>query len=283
MVQPNFFICGAGRSGTTSLYHYLDQHPDICMSLEKETRFFSDPKYYDKGLNWLQQFYSHYSGETAIGEGDPGIMPKFGSPERVSQVSPDARLLFIIRNPVEYLHAVYHFGVQIGIYDCPSRTFSEFIREEENKWTRQCLRTAAYVTHFERFNKYFQKDKFKIILFGNFVGETVNAVKGVYNFLGVDDRFTPSMEQHNATRHTRHPKLFRFAYRVWRPVERYLDDSIIEKTTFLRESMRSFFFDDEVKRPDMSRRDRQYLEEYYYQPDRRLERWLGRELPDHWP
>ena len=283
MVKPNFFICGAGRSGTTSLYHYLAEHPDICMSLEKETRFFSDPQYYDKGLSWLQQFYSHYSGERAIGEGDPGIMPKFGSPERVSQVSPDARLLFIVRDPVEYLHAVYHFGVQTGIYDCPSRAFSEFIREEENKWTRQCLRTATYISHFERFDRYFPKGKFKIVFFDDFVGETVNAVKDVYRFLGVDESFTPSTEQHNATRHIRYPKLFRHAYRVWLPVERYLGDSTIEKITFLRESIRSFFFDDGAKRPDMSHRDRQYLEEYYYQPDRRLERWLGRELPDHWP
>jgi len=158
---PNFLICGAGRSGTTSMYEYLSQHPNICMSFDKETRFFSDPDYYKKGEGWLRDFFAHHAGEKAIGEGDPGTMHKPGSVQRVKDTIPEANLIFIVRNPIDYIHAIYHFGVRVGIYDCAERTFSEFIRDRTNQWSRACLNKPMYFQHIKRFESRFDRQKNK--------------------------------------------------------------------------------------------------------------------------
>ncbi|MCS4136387.1 sulfotransferase family protein [Salinibacter ruber] len=280
---PNFLICGAGRSGTTSMYRYLSQHPDICMSSEKETRFFSDPEYYQKGEDWLREFFAHYDGEEAIGEGDPGTMHKPGSASRVKEVIPQADLLFIIRNPVDYIHAIYHFGVNIGIYDCSQRTFSEFIRDRSNKWTNVCIEKPKYLNYLREFEKNFGKSSMKVITFDKFAEETQEVMREVCSFLGVDNTFRFHIKQHNEAKHVTYPRLYRGLYRLWNPVKEQLGSRLPDSLEAVKRELRSVFFSDQAERPDMIRRDRQYLRDLYREPDRELEEWLGRDLPDHWP
>ena len=71
IVTPTFILGGAPKAGTTSLYHYLDQHPEVCMSARKETSVFID----NKGLEWLSEnYYQHYAGEPAVGEASAGTL-----------------------------------------------------------------------------------------------------------------------------------------------------------------------------------------------------------------
>lgn len=98
---PNFFIIGAAKAGTTSLFYYLDQHPDIFMARQKELHFFCDPDYRD----WLPLYLAEFPVDAPVrGEAStlytrsPAIP---GVPERIASLVPDARLVYLVRDPVE--------------------------------------------------------------------------------------------------------------------------------------------------------------------------------------
>jgi hypothetical protein len=265
------------------MYEYLSQHPDICMSSEKETRFFSDPEYYEKGEEWLRGFFAHYADETAIGEGDPGTMHKPGSAKRVKDTIPEANLIFIVRDPVEYMHAIYHFGVRLGIFDCGGRTFSEFIRDESNKWSRICREKPNYLHHIKKFESRFGRERIKVVVFDEFVSDTENVMGKVCSFLGVEPEFDFRSERHNATKHVAHPRLYRGLYRLWEPLKEAFGSRLPAGAENVKNSVRGLFFSAQAERPQMSEEDRKYLQDLYREPSQRFEEWLGRELPDHWP
>ena len=66
-MRPNFILIGAARSGTTSLHKYLESHPEIFMSEIKEINFFSNERYWKKGINWYEAHFNKAKGK-AIGE-----------------------------------------------------------------------------------------------------------------------------------------------------------------------------------------------------------------------
>ncbi|MDQ2943377.1 MAG: sulfotransferase domain-containing protein [Candidatus Dormibacteraeota bacterium] len=111
---PNFLVIGAMKCGTTSLHYYLDQHPDITMSRVKEINFFLEGQgHWGKGVQWYE---SHFDGSAKIrGESSTSYTKypqRSGVPARMRSVLPEAKLIYILRDPIErtvshYLHA-YH-------------------------------------------------------------------------------------------------------------------------------------------------------------------------------
>ena len=98
---PNFFIIGAAKAGTTSLFYYLDQHPDVFMARDKELHYFCDPDCAD----WLPLYREQFPVDARIrGEAStlytrsPAIP---GVPERMAALVPDARLVYLVRDPVQ--------------------------------------------------------------------------------------------------------------------------------------------------------------------------------------
>lgn len=122
LTLPNFIIIGAGRSGTTSLYNYLGQHPDVFMSPVKKTGFFAwrgEPPDYTKGMVDLARAYSirnldEYTAlfadagaAKAIGEATPRYLFVRNTAARILAVLPDARLVVVLRNPIKRAFASY--------------------------------------------------------------------------------------------------------------------------------------------------------------------------------
>ena len=105
----NFFILGAGRRGTTSLYQYLSQHPDVLMSTPKEPVFFEAE--YENGLAYYRDRYlKGWNGESALGEARPAnLLLPYVAP-RIRENFPDAKLVAILRNPVD--RAYSHWWVK---------------------------------------------------------------------------------------------------------------------------------------------------------------------------
>src|SRR2546423_3690574 len=112
---PNLVVIGAKKSGTTSLYHYLASHPDIWMSPEKELDFFVAERNWSRGLGWYGR---QFNGAAAVrGEASPyyTALPQHrGVPERMASVIPEARLIYLVRDPIERLVSHYHMAVATG-------------------------------------------------------------------------------------------------------------------------------------------------------------------------
>ena len=144
---PTFIIPGAAKSGSTSLYHNLCQHPDILMSSNKEPNFFL--LHWGKDITFYQQFFSHYSGEKAIGEATVGYMPDTRVPARIYSVLPNVKLIFTLRNPVSRAVSHYVWRVNKGQ---EHRSFDEVLQCGFSEYP---ILYSLYYTHISRFLEYF--------------------------------------------------------------------------------------------------------------------------------
>lgn len=281
LVLPTFFLCGAPKAGTTSLYEYCAQHPAICMSRPKETGFFFEN--YEKGLDWFsKQYFSHYDGESEIGEASAGNMLHREVAPRLQKTFPDARLVFVLRSPVERIWSHYRFDINVG-YLPPTANFSELIRDETSQWRHTMVELGMYHTQLVHYANYFDDEQMKIFLFEDLAVNTDEVVHTLFDFIGVDPAVgVGTSKSHNKTSHLRHPALYRTLYRAWNPLKERLPEATQQTLFGVRSSIREWFFSsDGTEKPAMPEADREYLEEIYSHPIAKLEEWLGKDLP-HW-
>jgi len=276
--QPNLFICGAPRAGTTSLYRYLRQHPDVCMSKRKETGVFLEN--YDKGLDWLASNYlTHYDGEAIVGESTTGHMQHPPSAQRMAEAVPQAHLVFLLRDPVERIYSHYRFYRQNGRLS-PEDSFSQLIREADSEWRQVQIDNGLYHKHLTRFTRFFDRSQMAIFLFRDLKKEPQSVAQKLYRFLGVAPNFSPDVSQsYNTGGIPRQETLYRLVQRVWGPVRRQIGIGVLDATQPLRDRIRGWLTKD--YHPPMSEADRAYLQELYRELNRRLEEWLGQDL-SHW-
>ncbi len=133
---PDFIIIGAGQCGTTSLFHYLSQHPNIYPSSKKEINFFDDN--FEKGISWyklhfptfFQKFYCKdiCKKNFITGEATPHYLFNPLVPKRVKQTVPKIKLILILRNPVYRAYSHYSKDVAIGRQ---TLSFPEIIHQKE--------------------------------------------------------------------------------------------------------------------------------------------------------
>lgn len=276
---PTLFICGAPRAGTTTLYRALRQHPDVCMSRRKETGVFLEN--YDKGLVWLVDNYlTHYDGESITGEATTGHMQHPPSARRMAEAVPDARLIFILRDPVERIFSHYRFHRQSGRLG-PEDDFSTLIRDESSEWRQIQIDTGRYHKHLTRFELHFDRAQMKVFLLDDLKNDAQDAARELYDFVDVDPSFTPDLSRaHNAGGMPKYEGLYRAVQACWQPVRERLGIGMLDATQTVRDWVREQFTD-VSERTTMSPMDRKYLQDLYRSPNRRLKDWLGYNL-SHW-
>ena len=179
------------KAGTTSLHRYLSFHPEIFMSADKEPRFFTDESKWHKGLGWYE---SHFPEPAAVrGESTPDYT-KFPAirhaPERIHSTIPDARLIYLVRDPVDriishYMDA-YSFGRVHG-------TLEEELAQFENCHFVNC---SKYYMQLEQYLEYFDRNSILVLVSEDLREDRQNALRTAFRFLGVDESFTtPAWEK----------------------------------------------------------------------------------------
>lgn len=213
MTMPNFLIIGAGKSGTTSLYHYLSQHPEVYMSPVKEPKFFAvegkelnfrgpnDEMSMNRGsvtsIEAYRGLFRAVSDEKAIGEASPLYLYSPEAPSRIKHYIPEARLIAILRDPVQRAYSSFLQRVQKG--QEPLRDFAEALREEENRmrdnWAPRWYskRIGFYYAHLKRYYELFEHDRIRVYLHEDLMADPVGVARDVFRFLEVDDTFTPDI------------------------------------------------------------------------------------------
>lgn len=117
MPLPTFLVIGAMKAGTTSLYEYLRAHPSVFMPSEKEPEFFSEPERWSKGLAWYSSLFAPGSRHPVRGEASTGYTrhPRFPeTPARIASTLPDAKLVYLVRDPIERMVSHYRHSVLLG-------------------------------------------------------------------------------------------------------------------------------------------------------------------------
>ena len=147
MSLPTFIIAGAPKCGTTALWNYLNEHPEVCMARIKEPRFFSqmpgelDKKtigsgplrsgYFNRGINWYQSLFDSCQQLKARGEASTYYFSAIDSPILIESLIPKVRLIFILRDPVKRLYSHYWQEYKLGL-GMPS--FEDMVRDNHPRF-----------------------------------------------------------------------------------------------------------------------------------------------------
>ena len=186
---PNFIVAGAPKSGTTSMYHYLSCHPDIFLPFRKEILFF-DSSYY-KGISWYENIFKGYNSEKVIGDISPNYMHNPYVPKRIFNTIPSAKIIFILRNPVE--RAYSHYWDLIG-WTKTKESFMDMLNNPKmlkrghSYIEFDILEMGFYYKHITRFLKYFPMNQIGIFLFDDLLLNKSRFINDIYKSLGVSSK-----------------------------------------------------------------------------------------------
>jgi hypothetical protein len=180
---PTFIIIGAMKSGTTSLASYLGAHPDVFMSSPKEPNFFS--RRWDKRgeelLPWYEGLFQDSSGIPCRGEASVSytMAPAFeGVPARIARIVPDARLVYLIRNPVDRIRSMYVNEVGNGDTEL---SLSESLDQDP-----RYLEISRYAAQAELYLEHFARDQLLIVSSERLRDDRARVVRKVLDFIGAD-------------------------------------------------------------------------------------------------
>lgn len=190
MTLPNFLIVGAAKAGTTSLYEYLKQHPDVYMSPLKEPGYYwpEAPTPEDAPIRTRADYERLFDGVTtehAIGEATPRYLQSATAAERIARDLPHARIIVSLRNPADRAYSSYLGRLRGGR---ERRGVAEAMRPGT-----YYFETSLYYESLERFYDRFPREQIKVVLFD----ELKSVLPELFAFLQVD----PAFEVDTATRH----------------------------------------------------------------------------------
>ena len=211
--RPNFLIVGAAKSGTTSLYAYLRQHPDIFMPEWKELSFFigdpNTPLHKAKKLYYYRKVFAKAKNESAIGEASTSYLYDEAAAGNIKEKLGAIKIIIALRDPVSMSYSLYNH--QLRREGETIESFEEALEKEDVRRTNSEFREKCYGWHanyyyyqralyyhqVKRYVDTFGKDNIFIILFEELVAETLGVVQNTYRFLGVDDAYVPEIKIHN--------------------------------------------------------------------------------------
>jgi hypothetical protein len=196
---PNLFVVGAAKAGTTSLWRYLDVHPDIFMSGTKEPHFFSG---FDEGLFPVVHDEASYlrlfaGARTPLrGEASPSYLWRARAAERIKRTSPDAKILIVLRDPVERLHALYWHRVRIGFErESFGAAFARELAPGFPAARSVYVRRGTCAGDVARYLRLFGSNV-RVLLFDDLVRDVGRELRDVFRFLGVDEAVADRIPQH---------------------------------------------------------------------------------------
>src|SRR5919109_2411298 len=205
-IWPNFFIVGAQRAGTTSLYHYLKEIPGVYMSQVKEPSYFApnyirrDPGRFLKDKEEYLRLFENAGGYTAVGEASPSYLWDPDTPKLIHQTVPHARIIMILRDPIEraysnYLMRMKYSGIKSSFYDELMRDYKS--QEKLFGRSNMYVEFGMYYEQVKRYFDIFGKEQVKVIIFEEFVKHPEQSINEVLTFLGVNYTVTAIREQYN--------------------------------------------------------------------------------------
>src|SRR4051812_32902128 len=186
---PNYLVIGAAKAGTTSLATYLSHHPQAFVAAQKEVNFFDD--YWNLGVNWYRRQFEGARDAAAVGEASVSYLFRPEAPPRMAEVVPDAKLVALLRDPVDRAYSHYWFARGWG---SEKRPFSEAIAgdEHDDDPGRAYLARGRYVHQLRRVCEFFPREQLLVLLFDDLRDDPGATFGKVCRFIGVDERAAPS-------------------------------------------------------------------------------------------
>ncbi len=196
MREPNFMCIGSAKSGTTSLYDILKQHPDIFLPSFKEPHFFDILDVYNKGLEWYKStYFNNIEGQKCIGDFTPTYLFEKEAPKRIlNDLGKDIKFIIILRNPVDrayshYLHSKRDLHENFSFFDAIELEDTSTNKIDYLSYLRKSyINQGLYFKMISNWFKYFPKENFLIINFEDeFILDRLKVISRILTFLEVSD------------------------------------------------------------------------------------------------
>jgi len=212
--RPNLFIVGAPRCGTTSLWSYLKEHPSIFMSAEKELYFFdSDLWIREAWAPTLEQYLANFltaDTQKIIGEATPSYLRSHNAPAGIKAFNPEARIIIMLRNPVDVMHSLHSQGLRYGTE--PLSDFDAALQADGKRTGRESLGYREFTdfpNQVHRFFDLFGRENVHIIIFDDLRTDSAAVYRQTLQFLGVDQGVLTEFGVVNANTKLRNMRLQR--------------------------------------------------------------------------
>jgi hypothetical protein len=273
---PTFIIVGAAKCATSWIIENLYEHPDVFAN-RREIGYFDAN--YDKGLEWYASHFSEATHESAVGEKCPGYFVKPSVPGRIYEFSPDIDLLFVFRDPVQRAYSHYCMHLRSG-------RVTPNISDELKKESR-LVTDGLYMSHLNRFRKWFPDDQLHCLLFDDLKDDSSAFLSSIFDIIGVDTSFHPSLveEKYHAKRpRPRSQKLLNTLTHIAGKAAEYsyTTQQIIRR---IRRSPLVDWFH-RLNRgpayPELPGETKKHLAEYYEDEVKRLSAYLEKPLTERW-
>jgi Sulfotransferase family len=307
---PTFFIVGAPKAGTTSLYHYLDQHPDVYMSPVKEPNYFSEEirlgnisaqwqdwaqgehealQLYLRGpmqekrfggivSNWSDylKLFENVKGEKAIGEASVCYLWSKTAAQNIASTTPNAKIIMVLRNPVERAVSQYKQAVASGLI---GKSFREQVRKSLNNKSDQFgllnpfLDFGLYYEQVKRYTERFSAENVRIYLYEEYKQTPTRTLTDIFHFLTVDSQFSPDISEKYLQ--ASWPKFMGLSFMLkkcgaWSPLKKAIPKNLIP-------FVRKLVFET-TQKAELDSEDRAELSNYYREDVARLSDLIQRDL-----
>lgn len=299
---PNFFLAGAPKCGTTSLYHYLAQHPQVFMSAIKEPGFFGfadlmshplllpaierdraalsaflagpqlgHPAYFVTTRDDYLALFRDAGDRKAVGEASVNYLRMPSAAGAIHSAIPEARLLFVLRDPADRAFSLYLLDLNQDPTLSFRRWFETRIQAPRDHW--EPLPAANYATHLRRFFDFFPRERIQVHLYEDFRRDPARMLRQIFNFLEVDPTFPVDFSvRHRVSAAPRSLGLHALRLRLFgdRSFTRVLPNAVARRIRGLYRSGRSDH--------EMTSEDRRMVVEHYAHEIERAAALTGRDL-----
>lgn len=277
MTLPNFIVVGAAKSGTTALWYYLSQHPQIFMCSPKEPNFFvADVINKGNDIRTLNQYAALFEkGQDYLcrGEASPAYLAHHKvSAARISETIPDCKIMVLLRNPVERVYSRYiaHF---VRDKSCVV-PFEDIL--DEIKWAEFHSKAV------EHFQQRFGRENVGIFITEDMETDTADFLSSIWAFLGVSDISISDTRKINQSGVPRY-QMVEKALTVYRSFPSFIKDGL----RLLPGSIKVGMFErlrrmNIKKKPEMNPGTRRQLESFFKGEIESIETLTGRELKSRW-
>jgi hypothetical protein len=222
---PTFFLVGAPKCGTTAMHEYLGAHPDVFVPERKEPHHFGQDIRSPRFLNERHEYLALFEkarDEKAVGEASVWYLASTRAAAEIAAFEPQAKILVMLRDPVELVRSLHSFNVANGIEDITDLGVALDAGTKRFE-TRIVGRPAipefldyTPIGHFAdqlaRFQAVFPPDQIHVVIYEEFARDPATAYRGVLEFLGVGPTFRPAFERVNAARRSRSTTLARWLH-----------------------------------------------------------------------
>jgi len=280
---PNFFIVGAPKAGTTSLYEYLKDVPGIYFPSIKEPSYFS---YLFKSHKPLRKsvirnkdeylkLYQDAKEEKILGDASPAYLSVPGVAQEIYNKIPDAKILISLRDPVERFFSAYLMHYRLGNFQLSFHAQLENVMNDKDGLGFQLRYRGLYFEGVKRYLDIFSPKHVKIIIFEEWVKNPKNVITEILKFLEVEGLVYNLVEEvHNPFVAAR-GSFARYIIKnntIKDFAQKHIPSSV-------RSMLREHVLTKKQEKPQMTTQDRKTLVDFYKDDVRKLENLLGRKLP----